>query len=293
MVMGPARNRGFTLVEVVLAVGLAMALLALAMGFHYRTADTRDALTAEMQAIEGERLVMDRLTDELRCAMAYPFLGIGLDGGTDHLAFVTPTLVGPRAWATWPASEASGEAPPPTHDLALLGYRLRAWEDEQGNVHVAGLERTVQPAQMTQPELTEEPAERMVMRDGEAAVLQEPPLVRCDLISSDIKFLMVRYYDEALAEGGVAESPWAGAWGGGDLPLAVEITLGRHPKPVEMELEDYLDVYDLSRRVIYLPGRAGSQAQGGRGSRAGDEGGDESVAEDGEEWDDWDDEEPD
>jgi len=132
---------GFTLIEVILTLTLAIALIGTVLSFHSRAAATRRRVLDRLDAISAERLVMDRVTNELRGAMTYPFLQFGMQGSSERVTFMTAALPGPAAWAI---RKSTDDPIPPEHDLQIVGYRLRIAEDDDGVEYVAGLERTCQ-----------------------------------------------------------------------------------------------------------------------------------------------------
>ena len=71
--------------------------------------------------------------------------------------------------------------------------------------------------------------------------------MRVRFLSARIKFLNFRYWKG---------DTWIASWEGGDLPSAVEITMGTRPLPEEMEVEDYLETHETFRQVVYLPAAA-------------------------------------
>ena len=227
---GPAVGRrargGLTLLEVVIAVALTVGLMFSALSFYQQVADTQADFGDELGSIRAtavRRAVMDRITDELRTAIEYPFLQIGLSGQPMEMRFMTVALPGPAVWA---AADIIDEPIPPEHDVRWVGYRLRICEDEDGMEVVEGLERTEQKV------VSAEEAE-----EGEEIV--------GSLVAPQFKFAAFRYWDNQGGE-------WLDNWEGGTLPLAVEILLGTEELPEDMEPQDY--PYPTHRRVVYVPG---------------------------------------
>lgn len=220
---GRPRSSGFTLVEIVLAVALAVAVVGGAFVFHRRALEARASILDEVELAQAERGIMDRLTNELRGAVVDPFVSSGLEGGEWGVRFATAVVPGPTAWAV----RSSTENPiPPERDLQVVSYRLRVVEDEQGVEQVEGLERTCQT--LVSAPTAEEGAE-----------------IAVSLLSPRIRFLFVRYWDGAA---------WVESWPGGDLPGGVEINLGERPLPEGVLPADY--GYAKFRRVVYVPGGA-------------------------------------
>jgi len=220
---------GFTLLEVVLAVTLSLALMAAILTFYRQAAHVREAVLDEARLVAAERLVMSRVTEELRGALVYPFVGLGLDGGIDQMRFSSAVLPGPAAWVVTKMTDQA--PPPPERDVQIVGYRLRIVEDEMGQPVIEGLERTCQ-------------------RVLTARVTEEGQNIEATLLSDGIKFLRLRYWDG---------NAWVDSWGGGDLPGAVEIALGQEPLPEGVDPLQY--PYPTFRRVIYVP--EGAKATGG------------------------------
>jgi type II secretory pathway component PulJ len=211
---------GFTLLEVILAVALAVAVVAAAFAFYRRALQVREAIITEVEVAAAERAIMGHLTSELRSAMADPFVSSGITGSAGEIQFATVVVPGPTAWAV---RNVTDEPITPERDLQLVGYRLRTHEDQQGQVVIDGLERACKT--LVSPPTAEE---------GTG--------VTTALMSPRIQFLYFRYWDGAS---------WAEGWPGGDLPGAVEITLGLKPLPENVLPQDY--PYPTFRRVVFVP----------------------------------------
>jgi type II secretion system protein J len=223
---------GFTLLEVVLAISLTLALMAGVIGMYVYATGIRRTLSADARLVAAQRRVMEQLTAELRSAIVHPFTRTGLSGDARQVRLVTASLPSPAVWIEADATEptATGE-----QDMQLVGYRLAEEENESGEWVVRGLERTVQ-------------------KTLAAPTAEEGEEIRVRLLSPDVKFLALRYY---------REGEWLDSWGGGDLPLAVEIRLGAQPLPEDLAPADY--PFQTFRRVVYLPGAGGRRDAGVRG----------------------------
>ncbi len=219
------RNTAFTLVEVVLAVTLAIGLAGGVLAFYRHISDVRTRVRAQGQDLAAERLVMDRITAEVRAAMGFP---IRLQGAPHSVTFISATLPGAAAWAVRKSTE---EPIPPEHDLQLVGYRLGKAEDEDGNVFITGLERTCQKI-VAAPEV------------------EEGDEISVALLTGRIKFLYLRYWQG---------STWVETWTESALPLAVEINIGFEPLAEDTEPAEY--EHEVFRRVVHVPG--GKKAGGG------------------------------
>lgn len=245
---GPAQGEGFTLVEVVLAIVIAVLLMGAALAFYRHVLDVRVAANREVEVATAHRMLMERITEELRTAALAPTWGLGVRGLGDRLTLVTATT--PAGWI-WAAREADEGPAPVDQDLKVVIYRLRVVETEEGEMVVVGIERGLQRLLAPRVEESEESSEE----EGGAAKGQSFALV-----APSIKFLRFRYYD-----GGV----WVDSWSDATMPVAVEIILGVEPLPEETLAEEY--PFPMMRRTVFLPrasvgSRAAAGAAGGTGS---------------------------
>ena len=233
------QRTGLTLLEVVLAVTITLGLMGTVFWFYDHAASTRTAAIRQAEIIGAQRMIMDRMTDELRGAMAHRSLKVGLEGQAGSVEYFCARLPGAAAWIE-PAAEA-GPADP-VSDLQYVGYRLRCWTDDDGVEQVEGLERTVRKAP---PDTVEQEED-----------------VEVSLLSEHIRFLSFSYWDGAN---------WQSSWTGGDLPAAVEITMGLEPLPEDTDPEDY--PYETFRRTVYVPSAGGPQRGGAAAAQPGRRGG--------------------
>jgi hypothetical protein len=221
-------------VEVILAVGLTMGIILAALAFYQQIISTRQAFGDRLGAVEvtaARRALMERMTDELRSAIVYPFLQMGLTGDATGMQFMVAGLPGQSVWAT---DEISDRPAVPQQDMRIVGYCLRLSEDpDTGQPTVEGVERT----------------EQTVIA---ATTVEAGVGVKSALIAPSFKFLSLRYWDNQSGQ-------WLMSWDGGDTPMAVEIVIGIEPLPDGMEPVDY--PFEAFRRVVYVP--AGKRSFGG------------------------------
>ena len=216
------RESGLTLLEVVLALTLTVGMMIGVLAFYRHVLTARANVTRDIGAASLDRILMDRLTGELRGTMVYPFLGFGMDGQVDQIKFISISLPGPAAWAVRQSTE---DPIPPEVDMQMVGYRLRITVNEEGEFTIDGLERTCQ--KILGARETEEGEE-----------------IEVSLLSPHMRFIRFRYWKE---------NDWVDTWTEGGLPLAVEIVTGAQPLPEDMEPQDYPTEFDSRRRVVYLP----------------------------------------
>ncbi len=221
------RAHAFTLVEVILATSIAIGILVVALYFHSQATNLRAQLLDESDRIATIRLVMDRLTSELRNAFAQP--QYGFTGDATSLRFVT-TEAPPRATRTAPSTRGAA----PRTDLRLITYGLGRAVSGTNEI-ATGLERT-------ERSLVEKPASRSAFAVSSPPNSTNAPAHGTEPMTDAIRFLRLWYWD------GYA---WTSAWESSQLPRGIEITLGAEPSPGEASISDYPG--ELFRRVIYLP----------------------------------------
>jgi len=227
-----SRKQAFTLLEVVLAITLALGAVGAVLAFNQHVLEIRGRIFTDVEAISSQRVVMGKLTDELRGAMAYPFLGGGMSGQAGQVQFVSAVLPSPAVWAPRTATD---DPPPPEQDIQFVTYRLRYATDERGVVLVdekgdpivIGLERSCQK----------------VLASG----ADDGPQISTSLLTANIKYLNLRYWDG---------DSWVPIWSGNNPPPAIEIVIGAAPPAAGMTLEDYQAQHESFRRVVFIPGGA-------------------------------------
>jgi type II secretory pathway component PulJ len=232
-------SRGFTLLEAVLALTLAVGIVGGMMALYQQAVSLRQKVNNQTEILTSERILMDRMTQEMRSAVVYPFLGFGMEGAADSAAFITTTVPGPAAWVVRKGTE---DALPPETDLQLVTYRMRTYEDDYGMLQVSGIERSCQKI-LSSP------------------TAQEGAEISTVLLTPYIQHLQFQFFDGTT---------WTNVWRDKGLPLAVEITMGFEPLPEDTEPQDY--PYPVFRRIVHLPG-ATTSLQGpiirGLGGRKG------------------------
>jgi hypothetical protein len=217
--------------EVLLAVIIVVILMGAMFGLYWRGLEVRDRTTAMLDEITAQRLLLDRISEELRTAMVYPFLRFGLTGEVGRAEWIACRLPGPGAWTPAGITDAPRT---PESDIQIVGYRLRYGEDENGDPIVVGLERTVQ--RVLAPETAEE-------SDGE-----DSAAVQVQFVTGHVKFIRFQYYDGET---------WSETWDASELPAAVQVVIGREPMTEDATLDEY--TAPTMRRTIFVPGRRPAQ----------------------------------
>lgn len=226
----PAGCRGFSLIEVLLAVVIAAGLFLAVMLFYRQTADTRATVNAELDALGSARRVMQHLTSELRAA-AHPDTGARLSGSQQTLSFATTAL--PAASPLTDRLTSTG--------LIRVEYALQFNEDDEPT----GLTRSEQslhpPGAAAEEDEAAIPSRSAHLdppdAEGEDAAATDDAL----LLTDQLRFVRFRYWDG---------DEWADEWSGSQLPLAVQIMLAVEPVAEELTVEEYPS--EVFRRTVSL-----------------------------------------
>lgn len=223
MKLSPAQRNGgraaFTLVEVILAIGIATGILVVALSFYQQAASLRGQILEASDRISTIRLLMDRLTTELRSARAHDWEGF--TGDAASLRFVRTEALSSSAWTR----------PQPCTDLKLVTYGVTTGL-EGTNTIITGITR----AERSVIELRQVRAANTPEVSPSTNTVVEP-------LTDAIRFLHFRFWDGSV---------WLEAWEDVVPPLAVEVSFGLEPQPDDALPEDY--PFEVFRRVVLLPG---------------------------------------
>jgi type II secretory pathway pseudopilin PulG len=229
------RRSAFTLIEVLLAVSIIIGLLVVVLFFYQQAAQLRTELLTDTERSSAARLLMDKLTAELRAARAHTFYEVPLVGDSTYLQFIATDLPSDTAWT----GERLGRITRPESDLKLVRYST---ETESSTTNILGLARAEEPL----IELRKVAGSELLIGPSVSETNNSASV----LITDQFHFIHFRYWDGAA---------WVDSWNNTWLPSGVEISLGREPLPAEMETADY--PYEVFRRVVYLPGSATSEEE--------------------------------
>ena len=214
---------GFTLLEMVLAIGLMTLVLASTMFFYSNTLKTRGEGEKLAQRSQLERALLGQMAREIgqaRRINTYEKKGSeekGFGGRLLGIELLTNVMLDPQQYLErdFRDKEVPGE-----FDLRrVIYYLIRAddLEDEEGRPRVFGLAR-----------------HEFKLRNRAVQIEGEEYEERVELIAPEIRYLSFRFFDGAA---------WASRWQGSDenfLPQAVWITLGREPAEEDEEFLDSL-----------------------------------------------------
>ena len=147
MITGPPtgqRRRAVTLLEVVLAMSLLTVVSSLTYWFYFSSVSAREQGLEEARKLRLARVVLDRISDEIRQAAAVTRdYGVGIIGRQEEIMVTTYRV--PRRELAQP--DPSGESPSPQYDLVQIQYKTARHPDilhEDGYKASLGLARVEQ-----------------------------------------------------------------------------------------------------------------------------------------------------
>lgn len=251
-----SQSGGFTLIEVILAISIAIGMLGIVLYYYQQAADLRNTVMVETSRVTSIRLIMDRLTSELRTALPATGLHSGMNGSSNELEFVRldVPIVSPLTMDTnLPASSS-----PVT--LKKVHYLLSASKSDSNSTSFVRIEV---PAICSTPVTNASTSSGTSVIDtntiidtnltvslsqdaNEAVTLEETNLVSGIsggmVVAKELNYLQFRYWNGYS---------WSDSWSEEYLPLGIEINLGIEPL-LETDLaEGYAG--ELYQRIIYLP----------------------------------------
>lgn len=216
----------FTLIEVLLAVSIIAGLLMVVLYFYQQAAELRTELLLDAERSSSARLLMDRLTTELRASRSHTFYEVPMVGDSTYLQFITTDLPSQTAWT----GERLGRVTKPESDLKLVSYGAEISLEETNVVGLARAEEALVELRTTVSSEATLPMDASTNKTNRI------------LITEAFKYVRFRYYDGYK---------WLESWNDTFLPKGVEVTLGSEPMPAYVEVEEY--PYEVFRRVIALP----------------------------------------
>ena len=248
------RRTAFTLLEVLFAVVIAASLLATAMYFYHKSTRFRSDLILEMERIASARLILNRMSTELRSTLHHPVLNIGFKGGSNWVEFLKTEIPSEASWAM--STEISSSSAYPE-----AGYRLIRYELAMKNVIDTGLDNTANREMIENLNLDNNSdvapgGDFPSLKQGDAIDRTERRLLTAKAstnslatvriepvrITDQLKYMQLRYLNNGN---------WAENWGGPNPPAGIEISLGIDPLSVTNLLEEYTN--HVYRRIVRIP----------------------------------------
>ncbi|GJM26301.1 MAG: hypothetical protein DHS20C16_27160 [Phycisphaerae bacterium] len=239
-------RRGFTLLEVVIAISLLVMLMSMLMVFYDNALVQRDEGTKRSRDAQLARVILERMSREVRQAVGnVPGYGVGVFGYKDRIE--VNTLVMPDRKLSEVQSIRQRKIPP-QFDLQQIRYYV-AWDEENltedGDPRALGLVRRESKTYLRDALVVSEEAEESAEEVEEAQMAFKE-----ELYAPEIRFLELKYFDGAT---------WWDDWvltQGNSLPQLVRITIGFEPVIPESEDMDIVedDFLEDEDEIDPLPG---------------------------------------
>ena len=248
------RRTAFTLLEVLLAVVIATGLLSTAMYFYQKSSRFRSDLILETERIASARLILNRMSSELRSTLHHPVRNIGFKGGSNWVEFLKTEIPSEASWAMSTENSSSSAYPE-------AGYRLIRYELAMKNVIDTGLDNTANREMIENLNLDNNSdvapgGDFPSFKQGDAIDRTERRLLTAKAstnslatvriepvrITDQLKYMQLRYLNNGN---------WAENWGGPNPPAGIEISLGIDPLSVTNLLEEYTN--HVYRRIVRIP----------------------------------------
>ena len=248
------RRTAFTLLEVLFAVVIAAGLLATAMYFYQKSSRFRSDLILETERIASARLILNRMSTELRSTLHHPVRNIGFRGGSNWVEFLKTEIPSEASWAMLTENSSSSAYPE-------AGYRLIRYELAMKNVIDTGLDNTANREMIENLNLDNNSdvapgGDFPSLKQGDAIDRTERRLLTAKAstnslatvriepvrITDHLKYMQLRYLNNGN---------WAENWGGPNPPTGIEISLGIDPLSVTNLLEEYTN--HVYRRIVRIP----------------------------------------
>ncbi len=234
-----------------MAIGLATALLLIALVFYRQATDLREQILRESERFSTLRLALDRLAGDLRAAQPIASPGNEFTGDSNSLRFIKVALTSlPKVAVTNASLDnlASTNGADPS-DLVRVSFMTLTNADGT-NVEISALDRTEEPLSFpavssvavlstngpSTNSLALLPSDSTNFALAQTNFFFEP-------FADGIRYVRFRYWD------GTA---WQAAWSNAAPPLGMEIVLAAQTLPDDAPPDTYPP--EAFRRVVFLPG---------------------------------------
>jgi len=226
---GPSRRRGFTLLEVLLALGLMILVSSMLFAFYHAVLQTRSSVDEAVRSGYLARNIAHRIAEEIRAANGFvTSAGPGISGTDRLITIQTVAIPGKELFKRLSVKD---DPLPAESDIRQVQYYL-AYDDEETYTYPDGTEADA-PLGLVRREV------KTLYQTVQFA--NESQSVDLDLISPELKYVRFRYFD------GV---DWVDRWDigndpagqqGNSLPQAVEVIVGYKELPPPEEEEKDID----------------------------------------------------
>ena len=222
-------QRGFTLVEVVLALGLIVLIAAMMFQFYATTLDMRDRGKRTVESGYLAQRIAHQIAEEVRACNGFlTAMGPGISGTERFISIQFVRIPDKKVYRRLSVTD---DPPPAECDIRQVQYYLAYEQDgeEMCDYEDFGIEAPCNLGLVR----------REVKTPLQTAFLDsDDRSVALDLLSREIQYIRFRYFDgvDWLRDWDLGED----AANANSLPQAVEITVGYHslPPPQEEEEDD-------------------------------------------------------
>lgn len=215
-----AARRGFTLMEVVLAIALVVILGIMMFTFYDMSLKMREQGRQIVKSGVLAQRVAEQIAEEVRACNGFlTSMGPGISGTERFISIQCVTFPGKQVFQRRTITE---EQPPAECDIRQIQYYLAYDKEEEQDPHIyADGTEGYAPLGLVRREVKTPFQLAMIDSDEKSVAL--------DVVSPELKYIRFRYFD------GV---DWTNEWdigedanGGNSLPQAVEITVGYNEVP--------------------------------------------------------------
>jgi type II secretory pathway pseudopilin PulG len=231
----------FTLVEVVLAIAISVGLMFVALFFYSQCANLRTQLIDESERIGTLRLLLQKMTADLRSAQAQD--QFGFTGASNSIEFVKLGVLPLSSWNV--GSNAIVNFP---SGLSQVSYQLMSGADGTNLVSlgIAHRETPLNVLLNTSPAAQTQPVAGATHYSAGTGTNGAVSTNVAGLLTDKIHTMQFRYWDGAA---------WTNTWDGMVPPAGVEIILAMDAlDPADTNAEFY-------RRVVVIPCGAKTKTQ--------------------------------
>ncbi|MCP4590529.1 MAG: prepilin-type N-terminal cleavage/methylation domain-containing protein [bacterium] len=222
-------SSGFTLLEVVLALSLVTVVSGMLYWFYWSTLKRTELDSAQSRDVQLVRVVLDRLTRELRQASGHsPEYGAGIIGDEHAISIITHVVPDRRLMYPRSIKDAKEVG---QFDLEEVRYYV-GWDEENtdtnGDPRALGLVRRVSKTFLRETVIEGD-------EEGDAGEDERSVAVKEELYAPELKYLEFKYFDGAT---------WWDDWKitqGNSLPQIVRVTVGFVPVLPEEEEMDLVE----------------------------------------------------
>lgn len=217
------RRDAFTLIEIILAISLAVGLLISAMWFYQTATSYRNELLRQSEQVATMRQLTDQLSGDLRAI--HVDWRHAFTGDSNAIRFLK---------ATSPSPSAAVMSLPGT-DLRTIQYRAII-DTESTNAVVTGIRRDEEPALDPVANDRDRPGSQPIFdAEGSTNRLEKP-------MTDAIHHLAFRFWDGSV---------WRDTWNSFTPPPGLEVTLAS--EPLSPEATNSASGIEIFRRVIAIP----------------------------------------